>query len=280
MTLEGDFEGYIGVFDSGVGGISVLKALTALLPQEDFLYFGDSANAPYGKKTSAEVCALSMEIAEAFVRAGVKAIVIACNTATSASVRQIREKFAQQLPIIGVEPALKPAAEGREGGRILVMATPVTLRLEKYNALEERLSGSADFIPLACPDLVRLIEDGQTDTPAVRDYLEKQIGPYRDKVDGIVLGCTHYPFVRKMIREVCGDIPLYDGAEGTARELRRQLEKRGLLKDASGLTGSPAEQQEASPDRETGAEGEVVFISSLASPEELELYRRLYATAD
>ena len=276
MTLEGGFKGYIGVFDSGVGGISVLKALTKELPQEDFLYYGDSANAPYGKKTAQEVQALSAEIADAFVGAGVKAIVIACNTATSAAAPLIRERYADVLPIIGVEPALKPAAAGKTDGRILVMATPVTLRLEKYSRLEEQLSGAVSFIQAECPDLVRFVEEGQTETPELRSYLEEHIGPYRGQVDGIVLGCTHYPFVKKMIREVCGDVPLYDGAEGTARELHRQLEKRGLLKTGTEPFTKPGTAGPAEYHLAAAGKGTVVFRSSLSSEEELRLYERLY----
>lgn len=252
------YKDYIGVFDSGVGGISVLKALIKELPYENFLYFGDSANAPYGEKTTEEIQKLSMNIADHFVEEGVKAIVIACNTATSAAAPLIREKYQKKMPVIGEEPALKPAAEADEDhdSKILVMATPATLRLEKFRKLKKRLEYEAEFIPVACFGLAARIEKGNFDAPDMTALLENLIGPYKGKVDGVVLGCTHYPFVKKQIREVLGDVPLFDGGEGTARELRRELEARHLLK------------------KEKTA-GRVVLQSSLDTPEELELYRNL-----
>lgn len=249
---------YIGVFDSGVGGISVLKALIRELPYENFLYYGDSANAPYGEKSTEEIQQLSMTIADHFVEEGVKAIVIACNTATSAAASLIREKYQARMPVIGEEPALKPAAEADEDrdSKILVMATPATLRLEKFQKLKKRLEYEAEFIPVACVGLAARIEKGNFEAPDMKELLQKLIGPYKDKVDGIVLGCTHYPFVKKQIREVMGDVPLFDGGEGTARELRRELEERSLL-------------------RKEQVPGKVVFQSSLDTPEEMRLYQWL-----
>lgn len=253
-----NFKDYIGVFDSGVGGISVLKALIRELPYENFLYYGDSANAPYGEKTTEEIQKLSMRIADHFVEEGVKAIVIACNTATSAAASLIREKYQGRMPVIGEEPALKPAAEADEDrdSKILVMATPATLRLEKFQKLKKRLEYEAEFIPVACVGLAARIEKGNFDAPDMRELLQRLIGPYKGKVDGIVLGCTHYPFVKKQIREVMGDVPLFDGGEGTARELRRELEERSLL-------------------RKEQLSGKVVFQSSLDTPEEMKLYQWL-----
>jgi glutamate racemase len=253
-----NFKDYIGVFDSGVGGISVLKELIRELPYENFLFFGDSANAPYGEKTTEEIQHLSMNIADHLVEEGVKAIVIACNTATSAAASLMREKYQAKMPVIGEEPALKPAAEADEDrdSKILVMATPATLRLEKFQKLKKRLEYEAEFIPVACVGLAARIEKGNFEAPDLKELLQKLIGPYKGKVDGIVLGCTHYPFVKKQIREVMGDVPLFDGGEGTARELRRELEERSLL-------------------RKEQLPGKVVFQSSLDTPEELKLYQWL-----
>lgn len=253
------YKDYIGVFDSGVGGISVLKALVRELPYENFLYFGDSANAPYGEKTTEEIQKLSLAIADRFADEGVKAIVIACNTATSAAAPLIREKYLSEMPVIGEEPALKPAAEAEEDrdSRILVMATPATLRLEKFQKLEKRLAHEAEFLPVACTGLASRIEQGNFDAPDMLDLLRKLIGPYAGKVDGVVLGCTHYPFVKKQIREIMGDIPLFDGGEGTARELRRELEEYHLLKEEK-------------------TKGKVVLQSSLDTPDEMELYQSLF----
>lgn len=251
-----DYKGYIGVFDSGVGGISVLQALVKELPDEDFLFFGDSANAPYGEKTLDEIRKLSMSCADRLAGAGVKAIVVACNTATSAAIRPMRDKYGRRMPVIGVEPALKPAAEHEHHGRILVMATPATLHLEKYEMLSEKLAGEAEFIPVECRGLAARIEKGDFDAPDLHALLEKLIGPYRGKIDGIVLGCTHYPFIKKQIRAVMGEVELFDGGEGTARELRRQLARWNRLKKSSS--------------------GHVVFSSSLDTPEEMRLYHWLF----
>lgn len=255
------YKDYIGVFDSGVGGISVLGELIRELPEEDFYFFGDSANAPYGEKTIDEVRELTLCAAERMAENGVKALVIACNTATSAAVKQIRERYSTHMPVIGIEPALKPAAEGMDHGRILVMATAITLKLEKYHELSHRLENQAEFIPLECSGLAARIEKGDLDGEDLKELLRGLLGPYIGKVDGVVLGCTHYPFVRKQIREIMGDIPLYDGAKGTARELHRQLKKRGIKKPG------------------TGKNGQVVLDSSRHTPETMAVYEELCRAA-
>ncbi len=251
------YEGYVGVYDSGVGGISVLREIVKVLPDENYLFFGDSANAPYGEKPTEEILHLSMGIADQMVDEGVKAIVIACNTATSAAAREIRAKYENRMPIIGVEPAIKPAAEAKEGSRVLVMATPATLRLEKFKKLEERLENKAEFIPVACPGLAARIEQGNLDAPDLKDLLFSLIGTYKDQVDSIVLGCTHYPFVRKAIREIMGDLPIFESGEGTARNLRANLQQWEILKS-------------------DGTPGTIVFQSSKHTPEEIELYRKFF----
>ena len=255
------YRDYIGVFDSGVGGISVLKELIRELPAEDFYFFGDSANAPYGEKTISQVRELSLAAAGRMADSGVKAIVIACNTATSAAVREIRAIYSSSIPVIGIEPALKPAAETTAHGRILVMATSVTLHLEKYNELSRRLEGQAEFIPLECTGLASRIEKGNLEGEDLKELLAGLLEPYKGSVDGIVLGCTHYPFVKKQIAGIMGDIPLYDGARGTARELRRQLERRGILKT------------------DCGQKGKVVLESSLDTPGTHAVYEELFRIA-
>lgn len=255
-VLKEDFKGYIGVFDSGVGGISVLKDCTALLPNENFVFFGDSANAPYGERTVEEVQQLTMNMIRPMVERGLKAVVIACNTATSAAISLLRETFTE-IPVIGVEPALKPATEDDRNGHIMVIATPVTLKLEKFQKLERTYGKDADVTAVPCPGLAGRIEKGSLDGPDLKAMMSELLGPYRGKVDSVVLGCTHYPFVRRQIREVLGDVRFYDGGEGTARELKRKLEEYGLRSDSSG-------------------EGEVVFLSSKETAEEIELYRTFY----
>jgi glutamate racemase len=256
-TETGKYKDYIGVFDSGVGGLSVLKELVKELPGENFLYFGDSAHAPYGEKPLGRIRELSVNIADRMVAAGVKTIVIACNTATSAAVKEIRARYQERMPIIGIEPALKPAARWKKHGKILVMATPATLRLEKYEDLSHRLEGEAEFLPVMCTGLAARIEKGNLDGADLYELLENLLGPYRGQVDGIVLGCTHYPFVKRQIRTIMGEIPMFDGGEGTAHELHRQLERHGLLGRAE-------------------RKGQVVLLSSLDTEESRELYRQMY----
>jgi glutamate racemase len=250
------FNDYIGVFDSGVGGISVLRHLTEQLPNENFLFYGDSANAPYGEKSVEQVRALAFDIVRRLVEGGVKAIVIACNTATSAAARELRRAF--ELPIIGVEPALKPAATASGRHRVLVMATPVTLSLQKYRDLWNRYAGYAECISCSCPGLAERIEHGRLDAPDLTDLLEKLIGRYRGRVDSVVLGCTHYPFVGHQIRSVLGgQVTLYDGGAGTAGELKNVLTQKQLLTRAD-------------------TPGGILFQSSLKRPSEIALYRHFY----
>ncbi len=222
----------IAVFDSGVGGISVLSELAALMPQESFLYYGDSANAPYGSRTVQEVCDLTDTHVGALVRRGVKAVVIACNTATGAAITYLRQKYAG-IPVIGIEPAIKPAAEAFPGGRVLVLATPMTLASDKFRALMEKYAVTAEIVPVPCPRLARLIESGILSGPTLTDYLTEIILPYRDRpADAVVLGCTHYPFIRDTVAAVTGTAQIFDGGPGTARETRHQLQLHGMLTDA------------------------------------------------
>lgn len=223
----------IAVLDSGVGGISVLRHLLALMPNENYIYFGDSANAPYGAKTKSEVLELTRKNLELLKSKGIKALVIACNTATSAAVKILREEN-PELIIVGIEPAIKPASEICEKPRVLVMATELTLREEKFLALVNRFTGKGEFIPLPCRGLVELIEQGNCESSEIADYLEKLFAPYKDKqIDGIVLGCTHYPHIRHMIAKCFPDgTSILDGGKGTARHTRRKLEEAGLLNDA------------------------------------------------
>ena len=216
-SLKHRYDGYVGVFDSGVGGISVLKELVKEVPDENYLFFGDSLHAPYGEKTPGEIRKLTMKGIDRLAEAGVKAIVIACNTATSAAAAEVRQKYQPHLPVIGIEPAIKPAAEACPHGKILVMATPATLKLENYARLSGRLAGEAEFIPVMCCGLAGRIEKGNLDAPDLTDMLEGFIGKYRGKVDAVVLGCTHYPFIKNQIRRVLGDVRFFDGGAGTAR---------------------------------------------------------------
>lgn len=223
----------IAVFDSGVGGISVLRELMQLMPQEHYLYYGDSANAPYGKRTTEDVKALTFAAAQMLLERDAKALVLACNTATAAAVKDLRNAYPDTI-IIGIEPALKVAADRFSGGKIGVMATPVTLREEKFNHQLERFPGVTVYtIPV--PDLVELVEQGHTDDEAVQTLLRPVLSPYAGKLDAVVLGCTHYPFAAKTIRKLLGEhTAVLDGGEGTARETHRRLALAGLLNDGEG----------------------------------------------
>ena len=235
---------YIGVFDSGVGGISVLRQLQKLLPNERFLYYGDSANAPYGCRSTAQVQELTLAAVEKMLTFGLKALVVACNTATSAAIRVLREKY-PELIVIGIEPALKPAVDQFPSGYIGVMATEVTLREEKFNALLARFSEKATVVKIPAPGLVELVEAGEADRADA--LLETILAPHREKLDALVLGCTHYPLAAAAIRRVLGPrIVLIDGGEGTARETKRRLEQAGLLHDGKGeiLWKNSAEKEE------------------------------------
>ena len=231
----GTKEDYIAVFDSGVGGISVLRHLVRVLPGERFLYFGDSANAPYGSRPTEEVRQLTLDGAAYLLdNYPLKALVIACNTATAAAVRQVREKY-PDLIVIGIEPALKVAADHFPGGRIGVMATQVTLREEKFDLLLHRFDRDCTITKIPAPGLVQLVEQGKVDHPETDALLHGILDPYVGKLDALVLGCTHYPFAAAAIGRVLGpEVRLLEGGDGTARETRRRLEKAGLLEQGPG----------------------------------------------
>ena len=226
---------HIAVFDSGVGGISVLRQLKKLLPEENYIYFGDCANAPYGVRPTAEVRALTMAAAEKLIREyPVKALVVACNTATAAAIKALRAKY-PELIVIGIEPALKLAADHYPGGSIGVMATQVTLREEKFDSLLHRFDENCTIHKIPAPGLVELVEAGKTEGEELDVFLKNLLAPYVGKLNALVLGCTHYPFAAGAISRILGpDTMLLDGGEGTARETKRRLSQAGLLRRGEG----------------------------------------------
>ena len=225
---------YIAVFDSGVGGISVLRQLCRELPQERFLYFGDSANAPYGNRSVEQVRQLTLDAAKMLMGRNVKALVVACNTATAAAIELLRQTYPDEI-IIGIEPAVKLAAGRYPQGHIGVMATQVTLRQERFEDLIARHGGTAAVERIPAPGLVELIEQGKADSPETEELLTGILAPWLGKLDALVLGCTHYPFVKKVISRILGTkTELLDGSLGTARETRRRLEAAGLLRTGEG----------------------------------------------
>ena len=223
----------IGVFDSGVGGIGTLAALRRELPGENFLFYGDTANAPYGTKSREDCMACIERVMEHLLAADVKAVVIACNTATAVAAAELRARY--DLPIIGIEPALKPASEVRSGGSILVLATPMTLKLEKFRALYEKYGEGA--IPLPCPGLMELVEREAHEE--ARAYLTALFAPYDlNRVDAVVLGCTHYVFLRPLLAQMLPErVKVLDGNAGTARQLQRVLTDKGMLAEDNSAGG-------------------------------------------
>lgn len=246
----------IGVFDSGMGGVSVLRKLCRIMPGEDFIYFGDSINAPYGTKSKDEIRVLTEKAFDYLREKGCKAVVIACNTATSAAAKHLREKH-PDYAIIGLEPALKPAALSMDYPKVLAMATPLTLKEEKFNNLMAKFKDEAEFIKLPAPELVKFIESGELDSDEEIAYLEEILAPYKDgKVDAVVLGCTHFPFARRTIQRILGeDVLVFDGGLGAARQTRRVLEDKKLLNG-----------------KDDG--GTVTFLNSI--PEKTEMAKKLF----
>ncbi|TCS34712.1 glutamate racemase [Paucimonas lemoignei] len=236
----------IGVFDSGIGGLSVLRHICKHLPNENLLYFADSGFAPYGGKPVDVIVARTMGIAEFLLSQGAKALVVACNTATAASIKALRERY-PALPVVGVEPGLKPAAAISKTRKVGVLATERTLASEKFQLLREQISSatSVEFLSQACKGLADQVEKGELHSPATLVLLNQYVTPLlREGVDTLVLGCTHYPFVQPaietLIRQISAHpVEIIDTGEAVARQLGRQLELHGLRS----RTGEPGALQ-------------------------------------
>ncbi|MFW6068117.1 MAG: glutamate racemase [Chloroflexota bacterium] len=226
--------GSIAVFDSGVGGLSVLRHLRALLPHEDLIYFADQAHVPYGPRPAAQIQTYSHSITRFFLEQGAKCVVVACNTATAAALDHLRASF-PQAPFVGMEPAVKPGAAATRTGKVGVLATAGTFESQRYASLMARFARDVTLYEDPCTGLVPLVEAGHLDGDQTRALLESCIRPMLDAgVDTLVLGCTHYPFVLPLIRSIAGpDIHIIDPAPAVARQVRRVLQKRDLLKPTS-----------------------------------------------
>ena len=250
-----DKTSYIAVFDSGVGGVSVLRELRRLMPGERFYYFGDSANAPYGRRTTEEVRAMTLAAAKKLlVDLSCKALVVACNTATAAAIIELREEYPDRI-IVGIEPALKLACDRHPGGTVGIMATDVTLREKKLAALMERVKRDCTVLRVQAPGVVELVEAGKCDTEEAVALMRELLGPHVGRLDALVLGCTHYPFMKGAMGQVLGEgTELLDGGEGTARETKRRLAEAGLLFEG---------------------EGDLIVENSSGDPEKIALTHRL-----
>lgn len=219
----------IGVFDSGLGGLSVLHTIRQIMPNESLIYIGDSKNAPYGIKEKSEVLSLSKQVCNTLIENDVKAIVIACNTATSAAVNELRSAY--DIPIIGMEPAIKPALRQTDG-KVLVLATEMTLKEEKFQQLLDSLEEGYRVIKWPAPEWVELVENHMSDTIRVRSEVEELLSKVTEKVDAVVLGCTHFIFLKPLIRAYYNNkVEIFDGNMGTALQLKNLLESNHCLND-------------------------------------------------
>ena len=223
----------IGFMDSGLGGLSVLREAVRIMPAEDFIYYGDSLHAPYGTKEEEVIRELTFNVVKILLKQGIKGLAVACNTATSAAVRRLRIDY-PNLPIVGIEPAIKPAVVNHKNGRILVMATPMTIRQKKYQTLLERYREQAEIISVPCGGLMEFVERGRIEEDELNAYFEEHLLPYlSEDTETIVLGCTHYPFLKPYLRKFLEPrvIDLIDGSLGTSMELKRRLSGKNLLRE-------------------------------------------------
>ena len=226
----------IGVFDSGIGGIGVLKDIVKRLPGEDIVYFGDNKNAPYGTKTEEKIKELALVCAMFLREKGAKAIIVACNTASMTAVLYLREKM--DIPIIGMEPAIKPASLYIKNGKMLVMATPASLHQDFYFNRIENYKLADKIINLPCPELVEAVEHGNMAKDELEALIDGLISPYKDKdIKAVVIGCTHFLHVKGLIEKAAkryfDDVRLFDGNDGVIRQIKRVLEEKNLLNPRS-----------------------------------------------
>jgi glutamate racemase len=258
-TSSSDLTVPVGAFDSGVGGLSVLRSIRAALPGENLVYVADSGHVPYGNKSPEYIQARSLLITRFLADQGVKGVVVACNTATAAAAECLRREF--QIPVVAMEPAVKPAAAATRSGVVGVMATVGTLASARFAALLERFGRDVKVVVQACPGLVEQIESGDLGSEATRRLVEKFTAPLRKAgADVIVLGSTHYPFLRPMIASVVGpDVTLIDTGAAVAHQLERVLTERGLLNPSS-------------------AEGKETFWTSGDSQAALAVFSRLWGS--
>ena len=240
----------IGIFDSGVGGLSVLRAIRQRMPEESVIYFGDQGHIPYGPRPMEQIRNFSEAITNFLLKKDAKIIVVACNTASAAALKYLRERF-PAIAFVGMEPAVKPAAEHTQTSKVGVLATPATFQGALYASVVERFANGVELLQDTCPGLVQEIERGNLDGEEPRRILNDALLPMLEKnIDTVVLGCTHYPFVIPLIQKIVGDnVRVIDPAPAVAKQVRRVLEAKGLK-------------------NESRSRGDVNFYTSV-SPEEL-----------
>ena len=260
--------GPIGIFDSGIGGLSIINAVRELLPDEDLIYLADQAHVPYGSRTLTEVREFSEQITGFLLAQNVKLVVVACNTASAAALHHLRKVF-PETPFVGMEPAVKPAAERTRSGVVGVLATPATFQGELYASVIERFASDVRVLPDTCPGLVMEIDQGNLDTPEVQRILEKALQPMlAEGIDTVVLGCTHFPFVIPAIETIVGpDVRVIDPSPAVARQVKRLLDSNQSLYSGTGAgrveyftTGDADQLQDLLPQL-TGYTGQVKVLS-------------------
>jgi glutamate racemase len=224
----------IGIFDSGVGGLSVLRAIRSQMPEESVIYFGDQGHIPYGPRPMEQIRNFSEAITQFLLRCDAKIIVVACNAASAAALKYLRETFLE-VPFVGMEPAVKPATEHTQTGRVGVLATPATFQGALYASVVERFANGVELFQNTCSGLVQQIEQGNLDGNETRRILEDALLPMLEKnIDTVVLGCTHYPFVIPLIQQIVGEnVRVIDPAPSVAKQVRRVLEARGLKNESN-----------------------------------------------
>jgi glutamate racemase len=268
MTIQS--KSPIGIFDSGVGGVSVLRAIREQMPGESIIYFGDQRHIPYGPRPMEQIRNFSEAITNFLLEKNAKIIVVACNTASAAALKYLRETFSD-VEFVGMEPAVKPAAEHTQTGRVGVLATPATFQGALYASVVERFANGVELFQNTCPGLVQQIEHGNLHGEETRRILEDALLPMLEKnIDTVVLGCTHYPFVIPLIQQIVGDnVRVIDPAPAVAKQTGRLLETKGMRASSESkggvnfyTSGNPAQLKSLLP-KLLGKSGEVKKIEWL-----------------
>lgn len=213
----------IGIFDSGIGGVTVLKEIIKILPNENYIYYSDSIHNPYGEKSKEELISYVDEIMEFFIDRKCKAVVFACNTATALTINEMREKY-KDIIIVGIEPAYKMVHDYASDKKTLVMATPATINSEKFKSLYNKFNNN-NTVLYSCDGLAKLIENNNLSE--IKKYLKEHLGQFNE-IEIVVLGCTHYPLIKEYIQEVLGNVQFFDGSVGISKQLKKLLEEANL----------------------------------------------------